>query len=93
MKNNTYVLLLRWLRTFNMKTASLNKQRKVAKTWSVEDLIVENAPFQMDVHGKREIQSVLWGYIFNLVGNINTMLDNLHRFGLQFSFKLYCHIF
>ena len=83
----------RWLRTFNIKSASLNKQRGVAKTWSVEDLIVENAPFQVDVHGKREIQSVPWGYMFNLVGNINTMLDNLHRFGLQFSFKLYCHIF
>ena len=83
----------RWLRTFNIKSASLNKQRGVAKTWSVEDLIVENAPFQVDVHGKREIQSVPWSYMFNLVGNINTMLDNLHRFGLQFSFKLYRHIF
>ena len=83
----------RWLRTFNIKSASLNKQKVVAKTWSFKDLIVENAPFQVDVHGKREIQSVPWGCMFNLVGNVNTMLDNLHRFGLQFSFKLYCHTF
>ena len=83
----------RLLRSFNIKSASLNQQRGAAKTWSVEDLIVENAPFQVDVHGKREIRLVPWGYMSNLVGNINTMVDNLHRFGLQFSFKLYCHIF
>ena len=83
----------RWLRTFNIKSASLNKQRGVAKTWSVEDLIVENAPFQVDIRGKREIHLVPWGYMFNLVSNVNTMLDKLHRFGLQFSFKLYCRVF
>ena len=82
----------RWLRTFNIKSASLNKQRGVAKTWFVEDLIVEKAPFQLDVNGKREIHSVPCGYMFNLVGNVNTMLDNLHRFGLKLSFKL-CHNF
>ena len=71
-----------WLRTFNIKSASLNKQRRVAKIWSLEDLIVENAPFQVDVRGKREIHSVPWGYMFNLVCNVNSMLDNLHRFGL-----------
>ena len=77
--------LFRWLRTFKMKSASINKQQ-VAKTWSVEDLIVENAPFQVDVYGKREIHSVSWGYMFNLVSNVNTMgnLDNLHRLELQF---------
>ena len=48
-----------------MKQASLNKQRRVPKTWSVEDPFVENAPFQVDVHGKREIHLVPWGYIFN----------------------------
>ena len=85
--------LFRWSRTFNIKSASLNKQRRVAKTWSAKDLIVENAPFQVDVCGKREIHSVPWGYTFNLVSNVNTMLDNLHRFGLQLSFKLYCDIF
>ena len=76
--------LFRWLRTFNIKSTLLNKKRRVAKTWSVEDLIVENTPFQVDVRGKREIHSVPWSYIFNLVSNVNTMLDNLHRFGLQF---------
>ena len=58
-----------------MKSASLNKQRQVAKTWSVEDLVVENAPFQVDVRGKREIHLVPWGYILNLISNVNTMLD------------------
>ena len=74
--------LCRWLDTFNVKSASINKQRKVTKTWSVEDLIVENAPFQVDVCGKREIHLFPWGYMFNLVSNVNTMLDNLHRLGL-----------
>ena len=83
--------LFRWLRTFKMKSASINKQQ-VAKTWSVEDLIVENAPFQVNVRGKREIHLVHWGYMFNLVSNVNTMLDNLHRLGLQFSVKLHCYI-
>ena len=71
--------LFRWLRTFKMKSASIIKQRQVAKTWSVEDLIAENAPFQVDVRGKREIHMVPWSYMFNLVSNVNTMLDNLHR--------------
>ena len=84
--------LFRWLRTFNMKSASINKQRQVAKTWSVGDLIVENAPFQVDVCGKREIHSVSWGYMFNLVSNVNNMLDNFHSLGLQFSVKLHCYI-
>ena len=35
-----------------MKLASLSKQRQVAKTWTVEDHIGENAPFQVDVCGK-----------------------------------------
>ena len=85
--------LFKWLRTFNINSASPNKQRRVAKTWSVEDLIFENASFQVDVRGKREIHSVPWAYMFNLVSNVNTILDNLHRFGLKFSFRLYCHIF
>ena len=65
--------LFRWLRTFKMKSASIIKQRQVAKTWSVEDLIAENAPFQVDVCGKREIHTVPWSYMFNLVSNVNTL--------------------
>ena len=84
--------LFRWLRTFNMKSVSRSKQRQVAKTWSVEDHIGENAPFQVDVCGKWKIYLVPWYYTFNLVSNVNTMLDNLHRLGLQFSVKLHCHI-
>ena len=38
-----------------MKSSLLNKERQRAKTWSVENLFVENAPFQVDLHGKREI--------------------------------------
>ena len=76
---------IRGLRTFNMK-------RKVAKTWSVEDFIVENALFQVDVRGKRETHSVPWDYMFNLDSNVNTMLDNLHRLVFQFSVKLHCCI-
>ena len=85
--------LFRWLCTFNIKLASLDKQGQVAKTCSVENLIVENAPFQVDVRGKQEIHSVPWGYMFNIASNVNTMLDNLHRLGLKFSVKLHFHIF
>ena len=35
----------RWLKTFNVKTDAQNKQRKVAKEWSGDDVIVEEAPF------------------------------------------------
>ena len=92
MKNNTYAASLSgYIHTTSNQLDAIN--RTVAKTRSVENLIVENAQFQVDVHGKREIRLVPWGYMSNLVGNINTMVDNLHRFGLQFSFKLYCHIF
>ena len=84
--------LFSWLHTFNMKSASRNKQRQIGKTWCVEDLIVENAQFQVDVCRKQEIHSVTWGYMLSLVSNINTMLDNLHRLGLQFSVKPHCHI-
>ena len=56
-----------------MKSSLLNKERQRAKTWSVENLFVENAPFQVDLHGKREIHSVPWGYMFKLVSNVNTI--------------------
>ena len=85
--------LFRWLRTFNMKSASINKQRQVAKTYSAEDLIIENRPFQVNVRGKQKIHSVPWVYMFNLISNVNTIMDKLHRLGLQFSVVvIFCNI-
>ena len=75
-----------------MKAVSRSKQRQVAKTWSVEGFALENAPFRIDIYGKREIHSVLWGYMLNLVSNVNTMLNNLHKSWLKFSLKLHCHV-
>lgn len=43
-----------------MKAASLSKQRQVVKTWSVKDLVIEYALFQVDVCEKQEIHSVPW---------------------------------
>ena len=42
--------LFRWLRTFNVTTASHARQRKIADEWSGNfNLIVKDAPFQSDV--------------------------------------------
>ena len=40
-------------------------------------LIVEDAPFQFDIQGKRQIRSAPWGYMKDVVKNIFVMLNNL----------------
>ena len=76
------MIFYRWLRTFNVKTASHARQRIVSKKWSVDDLVVENAPFQFELKdrkGEREIRSAPWGYINDLPQNIIAQLENLQR--------------
>ena len=72
----------RWLRTFNVTTASHVRQRLVANEWSGDDLVVELAPFQSEIPDKTghyEIRSAPWGYIDDLSKNIMRRLDNLER--------------
>lgn len=72
--------LFRWFLAFDMKVASHSKQKQVAETWSVEELVVENVAFQADACGKREVHSVPWGYMFNLWSKVDTILDNQWEF-------------
>ena len=68
--------LLRWLRTFNVTTASYARQRKVADEWSGDDLIVENAPFQSDAcddTGHYEINLAPLDYIDDLPSHIEPL--------------------
>ena len=89
--------LFRWLRTFNVTTASHARQRKVADEWSGDDLIIEVAPFQSDVcddTGHYEICSASWGYIDNLPLHIMNRLDELERyFFFPEKFIYWCKIY
>ena len=44
----------RWLKTFNIGTASQAKQRKASQSWSGEELVVEDAPFTFHSTEKKE---------------------------------------
>ena len=89
--------LFRWLRTFNVTTASHARQRKVADEWSGDDLIIEVAPFQSDVcddTGHYEICSAPWGYIDDLPLHIMNRLDDLERyFFFPEKFIYWCKIY
>ena len=41
--------------TFNKKSTSHNNQTKVDKYWSVEELLIKNAPVEVVVCGKQEL--------------------------------------
>ena len=72
--------IFRWLHTFNIKAASESKQRKVAKAWSGDNLIVEDAPFTFPVKDKKgvfAIKTAAWGYINDLPAQIMNHLDSL----------------
>ncbi|XP_065667726.1 uncharacterized protein LOC136088017 [Hydra vulgaris] len=69
----------RWLKNFNINTASHSSQRIVAEKLSGDDLIVENAPFTFEKKekGTFEIKYASWGYIENLPMHILRHLDQL----------------
>ncbi|XP_065663349.1 uncharacterized protein LOC136085802 isoform X2 [Hydra vulgaris] len=69
----------RWLKSFNINTASHSSQRIVAEKLSGDDLIVENAPFTFEKKekGTFEIKYASWGYIENLPMHILRHLDQL----------------
>ena len=72
--------LCRWLKTFNVKTASNIKQREVAAEWSGKDTVVEETPFRfqiMDNKGHYEIKTAPWGYIKDLMLHVTNLLDCL----------------
>ncbi|XP_065652751.1 uncharacterized protein LOC136080061 [Hydra vulgaris] len=69
----------RWLKSFNINTASHSSQKIVAEKLSGDDLIVENAPFTFEKKekGTFEIKYASWGYIENLPMHILRHLDQL----------------
>ena len=61
--------LFRWLRTFNVTTASHARQQKVADEWSGDGLIVEVAPFQSDIYWSLRnllgFMGIYWWFTFS----------------------------
>ncbi|XP_047136184.1 uncharacterized protein LOC124813329 isoform X3 [Hydra vulgaris] len=72
-------VMSRWLKKYDITTASNASQRVVAENWSGNDIIVENAPFtfKKEQKGKIEINEVPWGYIADLPKHIFTHLEQL----------------
>ena len=71
------------MKTKNISCASNIKQRNVAKQWSADDLIVENAPFKVekkDLKGSFEVKEVPCAYIDKLPEHIMKVLDRLDRY-------------
>ncbi|XP_065681190.1 uncharacterized protein LOC124817533 [Hydra vulgaris] len=80
----------KWLKSFNINTASYSSHRLVAEKLSGDYLIIENAPFTFEKEEKGifKIKYVSWGYIENLPMHILRHLDQLE------SCKgLHCHNF
>ena len=81
LQKNHYFLYLRWLKTFfNIKVDAIGKQRKVADTWSGDDIVVEEAPFKFPIKEKKgcyTIKSAPWGYVSSLTNHITDVLDSL----------------
>ena len=64
-----------------MKPVLQAEQRCISKQWSIEDLVVEYAPFQFDLlnkTGAQEIRSTPWGYIHDLPQNVVSLLENFY---------------
>ncbi|XP_065642412.1 uncharacterized protein LOC136074041 [Hydra vulgaris] len=75
-------ILARWLKTKDIKCASNKKQRKVAKSWSGEDWVVCNAPFNFllkDSSDSFESKNAPWGYIKDLPSHITNKLNLLKK--------------
>ena len=75
-------ILHRWLKTFNIKTASNNKQRNIAKSWAGDSVKVEETPFTFEIKdqkGKYEVRTSPWGYIYDLQEHIVKLLDCLKK--------------
>ena len=75
-----FVTYSRWLKTFKVQTASQCKQRKTARNWSGDDIMVEEAPFTFPVKDKKGlfvIKTAAYGYIDDLPKHIMIHLDNL----------------
>ncbi|XP_047124855.1 uncharacterized protein LOC124807217 isoform X1 [Hydra vulgaris] len=73
-------ILARWLKTKDIECASNKKQRKVAKSWSGEDWVVCNAPFNFllkDSSDSFEVKNAPWGYIKDLPLHIINKLNLL----------------
>lgn len=72
--------MARWLKTFDIDTASQSKQRKIAKSWQGDDIITDNTPFRFEVKDKKavyEIRAAAWCYIEDLPSHIIGYLEKL----------------
>ena len=69
----------RWLATFNVKFSAEGKARDIAKEWVGKGLKCEYAPLIIIKNKKREVKSIPWCYLFNLVGHIIARLNQLQK--------------
>ena len=75
-----FINYFRWFRSFNITHASEAKQRKVAKEWTGEDIVVEMTPFRFDDDKKQStISEAPWGYVGDGNRHIISYLDSLYR--------------
>ncbi|XP_065675447.1 uncharacterized protein LOC136091667 [Hydra vulgaris] len=75
---NKLKTMARWLNSKNIKTASNNKQRVVAKEWAGNDLVVLDGPFTFQNENNNavfEIKLAPWAYINDLPQNIENLLN------------------
>ena len=70
----------RWLRSFDINTASQQKLRNVANEWAGNDLITEDAPFTfLKSKNVYEIRQAPWSYLADLPLNVLNHMDKLEE--------------
>ena len=65
---------------FNVVTPSNAKQRVIAKSWSGDDLVAEDCPFQCEIKGKKghyQICALPWVFVDDVTSHIMRLLDTL----------------
>ena len=67
----------------NIEVASQGKQRKIAKSWSGDDILVENCPFKFKVDNKIIVKNAPWAYVQDFPSHISSYLDKLQRYFFQ----------
>lgn len=76
------IIRFRWLNSFKISSASIHKQRDVAKRWCGENFLVEEAPFKFplkDKKGQFEVKSAPFSYIVDLKEHVLERLDSMKR--------------
>ncbi|XP_047127237.1 uncharacterized protein LOC124808269 isoform X1 [Hydra vulgaris] len=81
--------MIRFFQTKNVKLPSLSNQRKVAKYWSGNDLIVEDKELLFELKNKKgtfELKDTPTAYINDLPSHLIKVLDQLERYN-QLTFE------